>query len=54
MAYVGNVAGVRVPADELVIAPPPPDVDVEAWERSLEILEGWAPQALALTAGFGG
>ncbi len=50
MAYVGDVAGVRIPPSELVIAPtPPPDVDVEAWERSLEILEGWAPQALALT-----
>ena len=37
MAYVGDVAGVRIPPCELVIAPtPPPDVDVEAWERSLD------------------
>jgi glyoxylase-like metal-dependent hydrolase (beta-lactamase superfamily II) len=50
IAYVGDVAGVRIPPSELVLAPtPPPDIDVEAWERSMEILEGWAPQALALT-----
>jgi hypothetical protein len=28
---------------------PPPDVDLEAWRRSLEVIGGWAPQALALT-----
>ena len=49
-AFVGDVAGVRIPPRDFMIAPtPPPDIDVEAWERSLEILEGWAPQALALT-----
>ena len=49
-AVVGDVAGVRIPPAELVIAPtPPPDIDVEAWERSLEIVEGWRPQRLGLT-----
>jgi len=33
-----------------VIAPtPPPDVDVEGWERSIRVLEGWRPQRLCLT-----
>ncbi len=49
-AFVGDVAGVRIPPDDLVIAPtPPPDVDVEAWEHSLDTIAGWAPDALGLT-----
>jgi glyoxylase-like metal-dependent hydrolase (beta-lactamase superfamily II) len=39
-AFVGDVAGVRIP---------PPDIDVEAWDRSLDIVAAWEPQALALT-----
>jgi glyoxylase-like metal-dependent hydrolase (beta-lactamase superfamily II) len=50
VAFVGDTAGVRIPPCEYVVAPtPPPDVDVEAWERSLDAIEGWAPDALALT-----
>lgn len=49
-AFVGDVAGVRIPPDDLVLAPtPPPDVDVEAWERSLATIADWAPDGLALT-----
>ncbi len=49
-AYVGDVAGVRIPPADLVLPPtPPPDIDLEAWERSLQVLEGWAPEALNLT-----
>jgi glyoxylase-like metal-dependent hydrolase (beta-lactamase superfamily II) len=49
-AYVGDVAGVRIPPAELTIAPtPPPDIDLEAWERSLETVAGWKPQRLCLT-----
>jgi glyoxylase-like metal-dependent hydrolase (beta-lactamase superfamily II) len=49
-AFVGDVAGVRIPPADYVMAPtPPPDVDVEAWDRSLDLVESWAPQALALT-----
>ena len=49
-AFVGDVAGVRIPPARYVMAPtPPPDVDVEAWDRSLGVVEGWAPRALALT-----
>jgi len=49
-ALVGDVAGVRIPPAEYVIAPtPPPDIDVEAWDRSLDLVAGWEPRALALT-----
>jgi glyoxylase-like metal-dependent hydrolase (beta-lactamase superfamily II) len=50
LAYAGDVAGVRIPPSSLVLAPtPPPDVDVEAWERSLDVLAGWQPQRLVVT-----
>jgi glyoxylase-like metal-dependent hydrolase (beta-lactamase superfamily II) len=49
-ALVGDVAGVRIPPSAYVVAPtPPPDIDVEAWERSLDIVAGWRPATLALT-----
>jgi glyoxylase-like metal-dependent hydrolase (beta-lactamase superfamily II) len=50
VAFVGDMAGVRVPPSPLTLAPtPPPDIDVEAWERSLETIAAWEPQTLALT-----
>jgi glyoxylase-like metal-dependent hydrolase (beta-lactamase superfamily II) len=49
-ALVGDVAGVRIPPSELVLAPtPPPDIDVVAWNASIDLVEGWQPQRLALT-----
>jgi glyoxylase-like metal-dependent hydrolase (beta-lactamase superfamily II) len=49
-AFVGDMAGVTVPPGSFVLAPtPPPDVDLDAWERSLRVIEGWAPAGLALT-----
>ena len=49
-AYVGDVAGVRLPPYELTLAPtPPPDIDVEAWLDSLHTVASWNPQSLALT-----
>jgi glyoxylase-like metal-dependent hydrolase (beta-lactamase superfamily II) len=49
-AFVGDVAGVRIPPSDYVIAPtPPPDIDVELWDRSLDLIAGWSPTALALT-----
>ena len=49
-AFVGDVAGVRIPPCDYVMAPtPPPDIDVEAWDGSLDTVEGWGPEALALT-----
>jgi glyoxylase-like metal-dependent hydrolase (beta-lactamase superfamily II) len=49
-AFVGDMAGVRIPPHDLTLAPtPPPDIDVEAWDRSIDTIAAWAPTTLALT-----
>lgn len=49
-AYVGDVAGVRIVPGAPVIAPtPPPDIDLEAWEASLDVVAAWRPERLAMT-----
>ena len=49
-AFVGDMAGVVVPPNPYTLAPtPPPDIDVEAWERSLDTIGAWEPKRLALT-----
>jgi glyoxylase-like metal-dependent hydrolase (beta-lactamase superfamily II) len=49
-AYTGDVAGVRIPPNDHTIAPtPPPDIDVEAWARSIDTVAGWSPRRLCLT-----
>jgi glyoxylase-like metal-dependent hydrolase (beta-lactamase superfamily II) len=47
--YAGDAAGVRV-APYSFVAPvsPPPDIDVEAWHRSLDAIEARAPERLCL------
>jgi glyoxylase-like metal-dependent hydrolase (beta-lactamase superfamily II) len=47
--YAGDAAGVRIQPDSYVLPPtPPPDVDVEAWERTIDELEARDPERLAL------
>ena len=49
-AFVGDVAAVLIPATNLIVPPtPPPDIDVETWEESIGIVEGWRPERLAVT-----
>ena len=49
-AFVGDVAAVRIPPTDFVVPPtPPPDIDVETWEKSIAIVEGWEPQRRART-----
>ncbi len=49
-AFVGDMAGVKIPPAGLTLAPtPPPDIDVEAWDRSLELIAAWQPTSLGLT-----
>ena len=49
-AYVGDVAGVRIPPSDYIRLPtPPPDIDVEVWERSIDLVLDRAPARLALT-----
>jgi glyoxylase-like metal-dependent hydrolase (beta-lactamase superfamily II) len=49
-AFVGDVAACLIPGTNLVVPPtPPPDIDIELWEDSIGIVEGWAPERLGLT-----
>ena len=49
-AFVGDVAGVRIPPGDLLLAPtPPPDIDVDAWVASLETVRDWEPESLGIT-----
>jgi glyoxylase-like metal-dependent hydrolase (beta-lactamase superfamily II) len=49
-AFVGDVAGVRVPPVNHTLMPtPPPDIDIEAWLDSIALVESWAPRKVAVT-----
>jgi glyoxylase-like metal-dependent hydrolase (beta-lactamase superfamily II) len=49
-AFVGDVGGVRIVPLGYVIAPtPPPDIDIERWHESIEIVRQWNPTRLAIT-----
>lgn len=50
MVFVGDVAGVRIPPGNATVAPtPPPDIDVETWHQSIELIRNWQPEMLGLT-----
>ena len=52
--FAGDTAGVRIAPERFILAPtPPPDIDIEAWDRSLDLIEAWRPTAIAITH-FGG
>jgi glyoxylase-like metal-dependent hydrolase (beta-lactamase superfamily II) len=49
-ALVGDTAGIRVEGDRFLLpATPPPDIDVEIWNRSLGTILSWDPERLFLT-----
>jgi glyoxylase-like metal-dependent hydrolase (beta-lactamase superfamily II) len=49
-AFVGDMAAVRIPPSGFVIPPtPPPDIDLELWEDSIERILDWRPDSLGLT-----
>lgn len=49
-AFCGDVAACRIPPSNLIVPPtPPPDIDIETWETSLDTVAAWSPQRLALT-----
>lgn len=49
-AFVGDVAACRIPPSNLIVPPtPPPDIDIEAWEESLDAVAAFSPRRLALT-----
>jgi glyoxylase-like metal-dependent hydrolase (beta-lactamase superfamily II) len=49
IAFAGDVAGVRIGDGPILPPTPPPDIDVGAWHRSIDLLERWDPAALAIT-----
>jgi glyoxylase-like metal-dependent hydrolase (beta-lactamase superfamily II) len=49
-AYTGDVAGCRVPPSTLIAAPtPPPEIEVEVWRESLQMLRRLEPSRVCMT-----
>jgi glyoxylase-like metal-dependent hydrolase (beta-lactamase superfamily II) len=47
--YAGDAAGVRIRPSEFVLPPtPPPEVDLEAWDRTLDEIGARGPKRMAL------
>ena len=50
VAFVGDVAGVRTGNALFVLPPtPPPDIDVEVWRESIELVRRWRASTLLVT-----
>jgi glyoxylase-like metal-dependent hydrolase (beta-lactamase superfamily II) len=49
-AFVGDTAGIRVQGDSFLIpATPPPDIDLELWNTSLDAISALGPERIFLT-----
>jgi glyoxylase-like metal-dependent hydrolase (beta-lactamase superfamily II) len=49
-AFVGDTAGIRVQGDTFLLpATPPPDIDVEIWNQSLDAIAARGPERIFLT-----
>ena len=50
VAFVGDTAGVRTGRALFVMPPtPPPDIDIEVWMDSIELIRRWRPATLLAT-----
>lgn len=49
VAFVGDTAGIRIGGGYVLPATPPPDIDLEAWQASLDRIDRWDPSTLFLT-----
>ena len=50
VAFVGDVAGIRRGTGAYILPPtPPPDIDLEAWRASGDLIMAWQPDTLFLT-----
>lgn len=48
--FTGDVAGARMQGTSFVVSPlPPPDIDLDAWRNSIELMRTIGPERLALT-----
>ena len=48
-AWVGDDAGIRIPPGGVIPVTPPPDVDVEAWNTTMERVLEWNPDRIIPT-----
>jgi glyoxylase-like metal-dependent hydrolase (beta-lactamase superfamily II) len=48
-AFTGDVAGVRIDAGCVLAPTPPPEVDLQAWAGSIDVIEAWRPRTIAVT-----
>jgi glyoxylase-like metal-dependent hydrolase (beta-lactamase superfamily II) len=49
-AFVGDTAAVRIRPSEFVMPPtPPPDIDLDLWEESIDRILDWRPESLGIT-----
>lgn len=50
VAFVGDTAGVRTGTSLFVMPPtPPPDIDIDAWLESIDVIRRWEPSTLFAT-----
>jgi glyoxylase-like metal-dependent hydrolase (beta-lactamase superfamily II) len=49
LAFTGDVTGVRIDGACVLAPTPPPDIDLEAWGASLDLIEAWRPRGLVPT-----
>jgi glyoxylase-like metal-dependent hydrolase (beta-lactamase superfamily II) len=50
VAFVGDTAGIRRGPGNFILPPtPPPDIDLEAWRQSADLILAWDPDTLFLT-----
>jgi glyoxylase-like metal-dependent hydrolase (beta-lactamase superfamily II) len=50
IAFVGDNAGIRIEGKPYLLpATPPPDIDLELWNASLDTIASWNPERLFLT-----
>jgi len=48
-AFTGDVAGMRIAEGPVLPPTPPPDIDPAAWRLSIDTIDAWKPETLALT-----
>jgi glyoxylase-like metal-dependent hydrolase (beta-lactamase superfamily II) len=48
-AFTGDVAGIRVDDGPIFPPTPPPDIDLDLWQESIDLIQSWAPRELAVT-----
>lgn len=49
VAWIGDAGGLRIEDGPTVPVTPPPDVDVEAWNRSADRITAWRPERIVTT-----